>query len=468
MPEHPLHQPLLECLHAARTSSTPVRLGLALSGGMDSMALLHALSQLRAHWPGPILAVHVHHGLSPHAQAWAEFCQQQALARGFDCVVHRVQVHALSLGLEAAARQARYQAFAASPVDWLLLAHHADDQAETILLQTLRGGGVAGWAGMPSQRQHGTQTLIRPWLQLHRQQLADYAQAEHLRWVEDESNADTRWRRNFFRHRILPELQQHYPQAVPQLLQCGLWAAEQRELARDLAEIDAGPEGLHAPRLALARLRQLSPARAGNLIRAWLHQAQARRPSPAALAELLNHVRAPKPQDRPLHDSQFEQNLGPNLALRTYRDHLYLVRATATPPSTSEHLDWPSHNESLWFWPVPAWSGRLWLCRATHGLSLAEVQAGLQLRPRREGERVRQGAQHTEAKKLWQAWGIPPWQRRHWPVVELADGSTVLPRPHSASAHAPTDHGNYFLFTWETLESQASPRPEPPEHETLS
>ena len=188
---------------------------VALSGGLDSTVLLHALAQRRADFHG-LRAVHVHHGLLPDADAWSEHCTSLCADLGLDLSLHRVQVERDGgQGLEAAAREARHAAFAAElrEGESLVLAHHRDDQAETVLLRLLRGSGSGGLAAMRGERFMGAHALLRPLLGLDRAFLLDYALAQGLAWCEDPSNADTVPDRNFLRHRVLPLLAERWPQA---------------------------------------------------------------------------------------------------------------------------------------------------------------------------------------------------------------------------------------------------------------
>ncbi|MEF8707790.1 MAG: tRNA lysidine(34) synthetase TilS [Candidatus Accumulibacter propinquus] len=177
----------------------------------------------------------------------------------------------LRRGLEAAARRLRHAVFAGCDADWLALAHHRDDQAETILFRLLRGAGVSGAAGMPAERlQAGGPRLIRPLLDLPRSLLAAYAEENSLAWVEDESNADSRYRRNHLRRQVMPRIEERFPGAAQVLARAGRHFAEAALLLEELAKIDrAAAVGVQG-RIDLARFKMLSKARAGNLLRSEL------------------------------------------------------------------------------------------------------------------------------------------------------------------------------------------------------
>ncbi|WP_044617179.1 tRNA lysidine(34) synthetase TilS [Gynuella sunshinyii] len=190
----------------------PTRILIAYSGGVDSHVLLHAL--VRSNPSVPVLAVHVHHGLSPNADKWAEHCADVCQQYGVACQCLYVQVENQGKGIEAAARDARYQEFEKLLVsgDILLTAHHADDQIETFMLRLLRGAGLEGLSAMSESRSCGAGLLVRPLLQLQRSELMAYAEDEGFRWVDDESNDDNRYDRNFLRNQLFPLIESRWPQ----------------------------------------------------------------------------------------------------------------------------------------------------------------------------------------------------------------------------------------------------------------
>ncbi|MGE5469932.1 MAG: tRNA lysidine(34) synthetase TilS [Bacteroidota bacterium] len=275
------------------------RLCVGLSGGCDSVVLLHLLSRLGL--GERLTAIHVHHGLSPNADAWADFCAEYCAGLGIPLRLVRVEVdQASGLGLEAAARAARYAAFAAETADIVVLAHHQGDQAETLIFNLLRGAGVAGAAGMPDERPFGRQRLWRPLLGCSRAEIESYARRHQLRWIDDESNADTRHARNFLRHEVLPALSRRFPAAERSLAQAAGHFAEADELLAELAAADwrqACAEGAEAP--AVRRLRGLSPARLKNLLRYRLRQLGWRSPVAARLDEFARQIMTAAPDRHP-------------------------------------------------------------------------------------------------------------------------------------------------------------------------
>lgn len=254
---------------------------VAFSGGLDSTVLLHILASLaqREHTP-PLFAVHIHHGLQAEGDLWPEHCQGVCTELAIPLKVVRVKV-VPGASLEQAARDARYRAFTAelSAGELLLVAQHADDQAETLLFRLLRGAGVRGLAAMPVTRPLGQGRLLRPLLNCSQSELQDYALKHDLRWVEDPSNSDEQFSRNFLRRQVLPLLTQRWPHAVGHMSQTTERLREASEMLDDLAVQDlasaqcaASCAWLKLPCLQLQPLRELSPARQRNALRYWLRE----------------------------------------------------------------------------------------------------------------------------------------------------------------------------------------------------
>ncbi len=273
------------------------RLSVGLSGGCDSVVLLHALVTLGLR--ERLQAIHVHHGLSPNADAWAEFCGDYCRRLGVSFVTRRVTVDASTgSGLEAAARDARYAVFAELAGDTLLLAHHRGDQAETVLFNLLRGAGVTGAAGIPVERNFAHCRLLRPLLGLSRGEIEAYARQAGLTWIEDESNGDTAITRNFLRHQTLVGLARRFPGAEAALAQAASHFAEAGGLLDELAELDwqRVAEGDAA---RLGDLRQLSVPRLKNLLRHRLRSMGWRVPVADRLDEFVRQVLTAAPDRHP-------------------------------------------------------------------------------------------------------------------------------------------------------------------------
>ncbi|MCX5510101.1 MULTISPECIES: tRNA lysidine(34) synthetase TilS [Pseudomonas] len=252
---------------------------VAFSGGLDSTVLLHQLADYtRNHSTPPLRAIHVHHGLQAAADAWPDHCRAVCAALGVELDVVPVQV-APGASLEQSARNARYDAFEKrlGLGEVLFTGQHRDDQAETLLFRLLRGAGLRGLSAMPQQRPLGQGSLVRPLLGLSRQQLQAYADMHGLVWIDDPSNSDTAFARNFLRGEVFPILRQRWLQAEANLARSAEHLGEAMGLLDELAATDLAPACDNAPlpwlglaSLDLAVLKALSPARQRNALQYWL------------------------------------------------------------------------------------------------------------------------------------------------------------------------------------------------------
>ena len=274
----------------ARHLAPGARLRLGLSGGLDSMTLLHVLASLRSDYA--VTAMHVHHGLSTHADEWVAFCEQACAQLEVPLQVVRVKLDlSADEGVEATARGARYKALARPGADAVVTAHHADDQTETVLFQLLRGGGPRALAAMPESRPLAPGLLlVRPLLDCTRTELEAYAREHGLLWVEDDSNIDPRYTRNALRLDVLPAIARHLPNYREHLIGCAQRMAEAADLLDELAELDGAAAGL-PNRLDCEILNALSEARARNLLAHYLRVQGVSLPTPAHLAEMLRQLK---------------------------------------------------------------------------------------------------------------------------------------------------------------------------------
>lgn len=272
------------------------RVCVGFSGGLDSSVLLDLLAELRETAPLALSAIHVHHGLSPNADAWARHCRAVCRQHRVPFLLRRVSVdRAARTSLEEEARKARYAALCSVRADVIGLAHHADDQAETVLLQLLRGAGAKGLAGMAPSRQLGaakrTGLIVwRPLLDCTRAELAAYAVARQLKWIDDESNLDTRFKRNFVRAEVMPVLTRGFPAPVATLARAARHLAEAADLADALGDIDL-EQAQEAAGLGVQALRSLDDTRLKNALRRWLDSLGMRQPSEARLLALVRALR---------------------------------------------------------------------------------------------------------------------------------------------------------------------------------
>ncbi|MDP2152429.1 MAG: tRNA lysidine(34) synthetase TilS [Methylotenera sp.] len=398
-------------------SSPASKLLLALSGGLDSSALLHLLVALKPLLRLELHALHVHHGLSPNADAWSALCVEQCRALNVPIKVVHVNVDRSSkLGIEAAARQLRYQALfderLSIQADYVVTAHHQDDQAETLMLQLMRGAGVKGLSSMAEVDQ--TRGLIRPLLGVSRLALYDYAMQAGIQWCDDESNDNTQYERNFVRHDVMPILQARYPSVKSVLARTASHLAEADALLDTLAEIDAQTLLMNNS-VCLQGLSQLSVSRAKNLLRWWFAQHYLFMPTSDHLTEMLKQLLNAKP------DAELGINIQ-HYTLRRYQQRAYLSVDQVNEPFD---MVWNGESELV----VPN-GGRLFFKQVEGaGLALKFGMARLRITNRSGGERFKPDALRPTRtlKHLLQAANIPPWQRDHLPLVYWQDTLAYIP-----------------------------------------
>jgi tRNA(Ile)-lysidine synthase len=341
-----------------------------LSGGVDSVVLLH---QMRDR-PG-VRAIHVHHGLSPNADAWAAFCRKLCKRWGVPLRVFRVKVSRHGHGLEAAARKARYEVFARADADCIALAHHLDDQAETVLMNLLRGAGVRGARGMLPRSSFKEKAILRPLLEVPREEILAYAREHKLEWIEDESNADESLTRNFIRRRVGPLLEQKFPR----------WKRSLARAAKHLSKEDARGE---------------------ELLRGFLRSRGLKAPSEAKLIEMLKQLTSGGARTLIEHDGA---------RLRVYRGRILEDRgAGAFAP-----IRWKGETKL----PIPALGGELRFRRGP-GIDARQLdKKAFEVRLRSGGERLQADPKRPRRtlKNLFQEAGVPPWERERMPLLYCGD-----------------------------------------------
>ncbi len=385
---------------------------VAYSGGLDSHVLLHSLAAVRDRLPvEKLCAVHVNHGLSPAADEWAEHCAAVCNKLNISCRILHVNARpGKGESPEAAARNARYQAIASllERRDGLLTAHHQDDQAETVLLQLLRGSGPRGLAAMPRWDVFGAGWRGRPLLDFRRGELQAYAQSGRLCWVEDESNRDTGIERNFLRHEVIPLLRSHWPVLGKTLSRVAAHCAESADLLDQLAVQDlvTGSEG----ELSIGRLKMLDTARQRNLLRYWIRKSGLPLPDTVHLQRTIDEVLPAAPDGMPCVGWTGAE-------IRRYRDRLYVM--PPLPPHDSSKIHYWDMAETLQLQNGSALRAAL---AAGRGIKRELCRnARVTVRFRRGGERCRPaGRPHThKLKKLLQEQAVPPWQRQRIPLIYL-------------------------------------------------
>jgi len=436
-------------LASLRQFPIPNRYVVAYSGGCDSHVLLHALMEMRArsaemnrsaevNSPAEInnsaqanrlgkenrfaevniLAVHINHGLQADADKWQQHCKNicRELKVNFESIKLNLAIPK-GESLEAYAREARYAAIRTvmQADDMLLLAQHADDQAETVLLQALRGSGVKGLAAMPKIVRNETTWQARPMLSISRKQIDDYANQHALNWIDDPSNKEIRFDRNFLRHQIIPDLKQRWPAMAETLSRVALHQADADQLMTELAELDwcickvrnsDNPNGLSS--IAMTRLSQ---ARQRNLLRYWIAQCcESPLPDAATCQRILDEVIAAAEDAEP-------ELCWANVVVRRYRGVLYLEQQQSSYSSWQQPWDLTT--------PLLLPCGKKLHVRTTlgQGLIYKDTDKPLSVRYRLGGEKCQlPGRAHRhELKKLFQTWGIPPWQRDRVPLIYVGE-----------------------------------------------
>lgn len=426
--------------------SPGAHLVLGLSGGMDSVALLCILAGLASSLRFSLRAVHVNHGISPNAGRWAEFCTELCAQRGVPLEVATVDIAPYrNLGLEGAARKARYEVFSGVDADFVVLAQHRDDQAETLLLRLLRGAGLRGLAAMPPMRAlAGTRArLLRPLLDVARSEIEAFARLHGLEWVEDESNADTARKRNFLRHEVLPALEQQFPAARAAIARAAAHLGEARELLDAMAQTDLEHCG-DGDAVDIPALQRLGEARAKNVLRYWCETQGVEPLSAARLAELLRQLSESR------SDAQASIAAGKWRFLR-YRDRLHL-RPVAPAVQRDMHEVWNGENAL----PLLALGGVLiFKPEEGRGLSVPKLRAErVTVRLRQGGERLRLDYRRPrrKLKSLFQEWGIPPWRRDRLPLLYCGESLVSVPGIGYACEFQAEPGEAGLIVTWELLE----------------
>ena len=388
---------------------------VAFSGGADSTALLAALAQLKRP-PLRLRALHVDHRLHPHSSSWAAHCRRVARALGVPLRVRTAKVaRARGESLEAAARAARYGllATALAPHEALLTAHHQDDQLETVLLQLLRGAGVAGIAAMPALAAFARGRLVRPLLPWSRAELSAWVRSQGLEWIEDPGNSELRLDRNYLRARVLPLIRERWPAAAATVARAARHAAEAQRLLDAVGAADAARASFGAM-LSAQRLRTLPPERRRNALRFWITAAGHLAPPASRLEEIAGPLLQARADAQPY--VRWEG------ALLQRQSDLLSLRAAPGSTSRLEELSWPWRRRRTC--ALPGSGGKLTLKRDARGpLDLDALPAMLTIRARRGGERLRpvRAGPRRALKSLLQEARVPVAERARLPLIFAAE-----------------------------------------------
>ncbi len=424
-------------------------LAIAYSGGLDSSVLLH-LAQAYAQRHGiRLYAFHIHHGLSPHADAWLAHCRDECarLGIGFDARRILVSAHRMC-GVEEAARLARYAALGdlcrQYGISMLLTAHHQDDQAETVLLQLLRGAGVAGLSGMdavnaaPALLGDESLRMARPLLGVARAELAEFAFANGIAHVDDESNADSRYARNALRHQVMPVLEKVFPGAAHRIARSAGHAQAAHALLQEVAAQDLAACAQDGS-IDLRRLSGLSDARIDNVLRYWLMQGGFRMPSTAWLAEMRAQVFSAQEDARVCVTH-------PEVCIRRHRGRIFLTAHDEVTKEAEIGFRWSGESEIRF----PSFRGTLHFEGAEQGIDPAWLrEQELLLHWRRGGERLKPAPNRPtrSLKHHYQSRDIPAWERERLPLLSAA-GRLVYAAGIGMDCHCPSREAGVVL-RWE-------------------
>ncbi|HJV85800.1 MAG TPA: tRNA lysidine(34) synthetase TilS [Noviherbaspirillum sp.] len=435
-------------------SGTTQRLAVAYSGGLDSAALLH-LAHVYAKAHGiSLFAFHVHHGISPNADAWLAHCEKECAASGIHFDARRMVLSDRERdGVEQAARTARYAALGElcrqHEVPLLLTAHHQDDQAETVLLQLLRGSGVTGMCGMDALNTApdllgDARTLIgRPLLEVTRAELAMFVSQHGIAFVEDESNTDLRYARNALRHGVVPSLDRYFPGFQRRLARAAQHARSAQGMLDELAEQDLA-SCCAGDAIDIARLQKLGTDRIDNLLRHWFARHGIRMPSTAWLVQMRGQLFEAR-KDALVCVTH------PDCEIRRHRGMMHLVPrimngGVRLPPVA---FRWNGEAEM----PFPAYGGSLHFDIVAEGVDGVWLRAQeLHLRHRSGGEKLKLAADRPtkSLKHHFQDLDVPAWERTRLPVVVTGDGKLLYAAGIGMNCRdVPMTRGQAIRLRWE-------------------
>ena len=391
---------------------------IALSGGIDSVVLLHALSQLKVKLKLQLSAIHINHDLSSNADDWLIFCHNKCKELGIPIKSEKINIkHDISMGIEAAARKGRYQALETYRKGILVLGHHQNDQAETLLLQLFRGSGLNGLAAMPLYDQE--RFIWRPLLKINKEIIEGYAKENSLNFIKDESNDNLQFDRNFLRKKVLPLIKSRYPDIINTISRSSENIAEGLNLHKAIAKEDANIFfSKNKERLSLSMIKVLEKERVVNLIRWWLDVNKQMMPSKKTMSELYKQIKNVK------KDALLNIDISDSMSIKAYRDELFLVEKTIK--IDPYELIWRGEEVV----ELPGNSRLIFTKSVGAGFSLTKIGSKtLTIQNRNGGERFKPKInQPTRTLKyLLQTSDIPPWKRKLMPLVFSENELVAVP-----------------------------------------
>lgn len=428
-------------------------IAIAYSGGVDSAVLLALAIAFAREKKIPVFAFHIHHGLSPNADDWLEHCRAVCARTGSAFFAEKIKLDDPGgNGIEGAARSARYRALgdlcSKYQLSLMLTAHHQDDQAETLLLQLLRGSGVSGLSGMdsfnhaPSLLGTSKVLLARPLLRQQKQVLLDFAKKNAVDYVEDESNFDTRYTRNALRHLLMPVLAKISPGYADRLARSAQHMQAASQLLAELAKVDLD-HCMVGRELQIRFMRELSNARVENLLRFWLSTLHVRMPSTARLSEIRNQLFDARADAKiTIHHDELE--------IHRYENKIY-----ATPKSSIESAT-ISPNEFAWRGEsvihFPEFCGSLYFESSNYGVEIDWlIEQNLSLRLRQGSERIKlaQNRPTRDIKNHFQAFRIPFWERQELPFLYAGGALLFVAKVGMQASFCRYDSPSLITFRWQ-------------------
>ena len=396
---------------------------VGLSGGSDSVALLTIFKEFQDDYGIDLSAIHVDHNLSKKSHSWAEFCQNYCCQIGVPLTLVSVEIDKKSgLGVEGAARDARYDVFSKQPVSFVALGHHLDDQVETFIMQLMRGSGAKGLSSMPSIRNPwggDRPSLIRPWLNIRKRTIEDFLRVNSISWVEDESNYDQTFDRNFIRHSLLPLINKRFPASFKTISRSAKNLADTEVLTQEVAVSDEFFVSKDSKGLSIKLLSKLSFERRINLLRYLFIKYGGQYPSRALLLETLDQIYSAA------QDAEVCIRYG-NISLRRYGMKLFLEKLDVPMPGNLK-LIW--HGQEIITLPNDMGILRFTRKKAM-GMSIHKLRGRLvSIQFRKGGEKmyVGKGNYRKSLKHLFQEARVPPWERNHTPLIYCGDELVWIP-----------------------------------------
>jgi tRNA(Ile)-lysidine synthase len=416
-----------------------IEVNLALSGGCDSVVLLYILKSLQKELNLNVNATYIDHGLSDNSNEWLIFCEKICKKNNIYFEHKSINIKKLEgLGIEGAARELRYKALFSMHKGVLVTAHHENDQAETLILQLIRGAGLKGLSGMPEYDLK--KNIWRPLLNIRRKEIKTFAEMNHIEYIEDESNGDTSFDRNFLRKEILPKLYERFPHASKTISRSASLIAKGFYLNYSIAKedsLDYFSENL--TRLNLRMTQELTQERVINLIRWWLEKNEQKMPSLKVMLELYKQIKNIK------KDSLVNIKISQDMSIRAYNNELWLVPIKNT--QQNYEIFWRGEEEIM----LPDMSKLLFKRITGSGISLKKLSTStIRIQNRKGGERFKPA--HNEPsrtlKYLLQKSKMPPWERDDVPLLFIEDHLIAVPSFGIDHAFHSKKNEDAYQVTW--------------------